>query len=272
MEWGGTALLVGGGTAAALAGLAAARRPGRLAYYRAHHDQVVVAVELVALVFAVVTGLMLVAAWERTVDAERAAAAEFAALRNVVRLTAAFPPPEREALQAAALGYGRLVLEREWPAMARGAAPAPEVVAAFGGLFGGYLALNGTGFGATAAYGAALDELDDLDDARGERVLASQIRLPPFLWVCLVAAAGLMVGLTWLLGVRDFWLHGLLVGAVAFAAALLLAAVAAVDRPFGPPLGVSPAPYAARLARAEAEVAAARGGASAPPGPATPGP
>ena len=273
MEWGGTALLVGGGTAAAVAGLAAVRRAGRQAYYREYHDQIVVAIELVALVFAVVVGLVLVAAWERSVDAEHSAADEFGALRNVVRLTAVFPSPEREALQAAALDYGRLVLDREWPAMARDAAPEPSVVAAFTDLFGRYVALNGTAIGATSAYDAVLAQLNDLDDARGERVLASQIRLPPFFWFSITATAALMVGLTWLLGVREFRLHALLVGVVAFAATLMLAAVAAVDRPFGPPMGISPAPYAARLARAEAEVAADRGeDGPAQPGPATPGP
>ncbi len=255
MEWAGIALLVGGGTAAAVAGLAVARRARKTSFYLEFHDQIVVAIELVALVFAVVVGLMLVAAWERAVDAEHATVDEFGALRNVIRLADAVPPEERAPLQAAALAYGRAVLEREWPAMARGEAPEPAALDALSGLFGRYVALDGTASGG-GAYEASLAQLDALDDARGERVLASQIGLPPFLWLSLVAVAALLIGLTWLLGVRDFWLHALLVGVVAFAASLMLAAVAAMDRPFGPPLTVPIGPYEDRLARAEAEVAA----------------
>jgi len=233
-----------------LAGLAVVRR---LVPCEALVDHTAVAGAVyatIAVVYGVILGQLVVAAWDDFEDARGAEIAEAGSLFDLIRLAEAFPAPQRGELQEAALAYGRAVVDREWPAMARGEAPDPAAAAAIDDLYRRYARLAGGPVGGLAPYAASLDELDEMDDARGERILASERGLPGLMWGVLVAGGVLTVGFTYLFGVQNRISHAVMVGALAAIVALLLALVANLDSPFRDPIGLRPAGFERVLERA----------------------
>ena len=233
-----------------LAGLAVVRRLVPVEKLIDHTAVAGAVYATIAVVYGVILGQLVVAAWDDYEDARGAEIAEAGSLFDLIRLAEAFPQPERGELQAAALAYGRAVVDREWAAMARGAAPDPAAAAAMDDLYRRYAALASGPIGGLAPYAASLAELDDLDDARGDRILASASGLPGLMWTTLIAGGALTVGFAYLFGVQNRVSHAVMVGALAAMIALLLALVANLDSPFRDPISLSPAGFERVIERA----------------------
>ena len=248
-----------GSVVLALAGLVVVRR---LVPYAVLTDHTAVASAVYAtlgVVYGVILGQLVVAAWDDFEGARSAETAEAASLFDLVRLAEAFPEPQQGELQAAALAYGRAVVNREWAAMAARAAPDPVAAAAMDGLYRRYTGLASGPIGGLAPYAASLGELNDLEDARGERLLASVRGLPELMWVVLIAGGAVTVGFSYLFGVENRVAQAVMVAALAATVALLLALIAALDSPFRDPVRISPDGFARVLERAGAVVSATPG-------------
>lgn len=253
-----------GSVVLALAGLVVVRR---LVPYDALTDHTAVAGAVyaaLAVVYGVILGQLVIAAWDDFEDARSAAIAEAASMYDLIRLAEAFPEPPRGELQRTALAYGRAVVDREWAAMARREAPDPVAAAAMDELYARYARLAAEPIGSLAPYAASLDELDELGDARGERLLASVRGLPGLMWVVLIAGGAVTVGFSYLFAVENRLAHAVMVAALAATVALLLALVAALDSPFRDPIGIPPDGFARVLERAGEVVSAAPATAATP--------
>lgn len=248
-------LTIVGSVVLALVGLGLVRRivPYSLL---ADHTAVAGAVyATIAVVYGVLLGQLVVAAWDDFEDARSATTAESASLLNLIRLAAAFPEAERIPLQRAALAYGRAVVDEEWEAMTQREAPSSAAAAAMDTLYRRYAALAPEPIGGLAPYASSLDELDEMDDARGDRLLASVRTLPELMWLALVAGGTLTVAFSYLFGVQNRLFHGVMVGVLAATVALLLTLIAALDSPFRDPISIPPDGFARVLERAN-EIAA----------------
>src|ERR1700732_208443 len=69
--------------------------------------------------YAVMLGFMLYTVWTNFVSADLNADAEANALVNIYRLAEGLPDEQRVKLMQAARSYADVVVERDWPAMAR---------------------------------------------------------------------------------------------------------------------------------------------------------
>ena len=244
-----------GSVVLALAGLVVVRR---LVPYAVLTDHTAVASAVYAtlgVVYGVILGQLVVAAWDDFEEARSAEIAEAASLFDLVRLAEAFPDPQRGELQEAALAYGRAVVGREWAAMERREAPDPVAAAAMDELYRRYAQLAAGPIGGLAPYAASLAELDEMEDARGERLLASLRGLPELMWVVLIAGGAVTVGFSYLFGVENHLAQAVMVAALAATVALLLALVAALDSPFRDPVRVSPDGFERVVERAGETVA-----------------
>jgi hypothetical protein len=82
--------------------------------------------------------------------------------------------------------------------------------------------------------------LNDIEQARRERVLASSTALPGPLWLVLLAGAIVTIGFTYFFGVSNFRAHMLMVVALAAIIGLILFLLMALDLPFTGALAVRP--------------------------------
>jgi hypothetical protein len=157
------------------------------------------------------------------------------AIVEIDRTADFFSPAEQKRLSAAAICYGRTVVQQGWPAMAAGREGSPvtdvwvhELVAAEQGL-------DLSAKVANVAFYQLLDEQDQLTEGRRERVHAATRDLPPPVWLILGFGAFLTFGWT-LLFMSDrrerFWVQACIAAAVvAFITASLLL-VWVLDHPY----------------------------------------
>jgi Protein of unknown function (DUF4239) len=186
----------------------------------------------IAVIYAVILAQVVVAAWDEYEEARGAAAAEASAVLDLLRLAGGFPEPQRTEVEAALLAYARAVVDGEWPAMARREAPTPETTARLLEVWRIYDRLGSGPVGDSALYAVSLDELDELDDARGDRLLASRRGLPRLMWTTLIAGGVLTVAFAYFFGVENRIAQALMVAMLAATIALLLLLVQSLNAPF----------------------------------------
>lgn len=226
------AAVVGLSVGLALLGQALVRRRVPHATLVAHTVVAGYVYATLAVVYAVILAQVVVAAWDGYEEARAAAEAEASAALDLFRLAEGFPQPARGEIEAALIAYARAVVDEEWPAMASRAAPTAEAAARVVALYRVYDRVEGGALATSARYAASLDELDELDDARGLRLLASRRGLPGLMWTVLVAGGVLTVGFAYFFGVENRIAQGSMLAALAALIALLLLLVQSLDAPF----------------------------------------
>lgn len=247
--------IVGLAVLLALLGQAVVRRRVRHEALVAHTDVAGFVYAALAVIYGVILAQVVIAAWEGFEEGRRSAVAEASAWLDLFRLAEGWPEPERALIETALVAYGREVVDGEWPAMARGEEPDPAAVARMRDLWGAYEGL-GSGAPELAAgvlFAASIDELDELDDARVARLLASRSELPGIMWGVLIAGGVLTVAFAYLFGVENAVAQGVMVSALAGLIALLLFLILALGTPFGGSARIGPEAFERVLALAAEE-------------------
>ena len=116
--------------------------------------------------------------------------------------------------------------------MARRQAPSSEATDRLLALWRVYDGLAAAPVAESALYAVSLNELDELDDARGRRLLASRRGLPRLMWTTLVAGGVLTVAFAYFFGVENRLAQALMIGMLAATIALLLLLVQSLNAPF----------------------------------------
>jgi hypothetical protein len=100
-------------------------------------------------------------------------------------------------------------------------------------------------------YEQGLQQVHELADARGERLLDAEEGLPAILWVVLFVGGVEVVGFTYLFGLQSTTVHVLMVALLTLIIALVLFTVAALDYPFKGDVRISPDAFEQVLERFE---------------------
>lgn len=198
-------------------------------------------------IYGVILGQVVVAAWSGFQDAESAVDREAQAVVSMVRLADGLPEPERGRIQRAAIAYGEAVAATDWPRMQTGQPPSEDSENAVRALFRETGALAAGPLATRPTTAAIVEKLDDLDAARGERVQSSLRSMPRLLWVALLAGGALTVGFTFLFGLENAAVHQIVVAALSAIVSLLLVVVIALGKPFQPPLSIGPDNFQTRV-------------------------
>ena len=193
--------------------------------------------------FAVLVAFVIVQAYDYFNEAIAGVEQEALSVVEIDRTADFFSPAEQERLTAAAICYGRTVVQKGWPAMAAGSEGSPvtdvwvhELVAAEQGLDLSTKVPN-------VAFYQLLEEQDQLTEGRRERVHAATRDLPAPVWLILGLGAFLTIGWT-LLFLSDrrerFWVQACIPAAVIgfITASLLLIWV--LDHPYNGENGILP--------------------------------
>jgi hypothetical protein len=205
-----------------LIGLALVRRLAPIDELAQHTDVAGYVYAVIGVIYAVVLALVVIAAWEEYRDAREAVDDEASAVLNLARAANGWPAGDRDKVEAALTGYARQVVDVEWPAMARGDFDPTADTVMENQLWQALNEADETAAAKSASYEVALLQLDDLGEARRNRLLLGQEGLPMSMAVILVIGAVVTVGFAYLFAVDNGLLHGLMIASLAVLVALLL--------------------------------------------------
>jgi hypothetical protein len=213
-----------------------------------HNDVAGFIYAVLGVAYAVLLGLMLVAVWESWNAAEAITTDEANELAGIFWFAHALPQPEGRHIQELVRSYAQVVVEEEWPLMAQGRS-SPKAWATLDELRGTILGLEPTTGAQQMRYNEMLEQLNDLDNARRDRLLVAGQGLPPILWIVLILGGVITVWFTYLFGLENTLVHVLMVASLAMIISINLFTVAALDYPFKGDIRIHPAAYEQDLER-----------------------
>jgi hypothetical protein len=238
------AMLVAGGGLVLVERLMPARQRLR------HNDVAGFIYAVLGVAYAVLLGLMVIAVWEEWNAATAATDQEASEVAEVFWLAHRLPEPEGRHLQELARSYVRTVVNEEWPLMERGRV-SPKAWAILDEIRNEIQRMKPTTEVQQVLYEQGLQQVGELADARGERLLAAEQGVPAILWVVLIVGGVEVVGFTYLFGLQSTTVHVLMVVSLTLVIALVLFTVAALDYPFKGDVRIGPDAFEQVLGRFE---------------------
>lgn len=217
------------------------------------HGAIGAVLAIAATVYGIIVGLTVVAVWERFLAAEVILTDELNALFAIVRMADAYPPDERERIEAAVLAYGRAVERYELGDGSLPSTSAPEARTAVRELYAIFNGIAASGGAGELALEPSYEAVMRLDAARGERLVLGDRSLPGRLWVVLLVGGGMTMMFLVLLAPGSLPVHLLIGGSTALLIGLTLALVHEMDRPFHDPIAIDFGTYSRGLRSLESE-------------------
>ncbi len=225
--------------ALAVLGLLAVRRRVLVERLQEHHDVAAACFAVIGGLYGIVLAFVLVSSWERFEEARERSEAEANAVADLQRHALGLPEPGRSTLNEQTLAYARSVVDREWPALARGET-SEETQAIYEELWRTVLALEAGNDKQAALFQSTLAKLDDLADGRRDRLLYARVGLPSLVWGFLVVCAVVTVGFSYFFGVRQVIAQMLMIAVLAATIAAALVLIQELQTPFRGATQVSP--------------------------------
>ena len=200
---------------------------------RARHNEIIGwQVSILGTTYAVIIGFMLYTVWTNFGIAAANANAEANSLQNVYRLADGLPDPQRDELRNAARSYADIVVQQDWPAMAQSTNASLKSHDAMKTMWQILMSVKAASPNQILAEDHAISELSELASNRKMRETESSTTLPTVLWFVLIIGGALTIMSSCTFGSTNLWLHGLQVFAFSLLIALVLVAIADIDRPF----------------------------------------
>lgn len=224
-------LYIGGGCLVSVAGALIVRRVAPHEVMLEHREVAGFVYAVVGCIYAVILGFCVVATWENFNEAHHIADREASTIMDLHGLAEGLPSSQRDLLQKNLRNYCQMVIQKEWPMMARGEIPLhrSEEVKSF---WRQIVTFEPQGQREQAIHGRLLDELNDFCDARRTRLLDIHLGLADPMWVCLFGGAIIVIGFSYLFGLKGVCIHVLITSLLVLSIALSLFAIATLDRPF----------------------------------------
>jgi len=235
-------MIVGGFVVLALAGLYVVRRWYPSLQETGENDVAGVILGVLAAIYGIVLAFVIVSLYEDFRKAGSDVRIEATALSKVYRDSRGFAPAEAAAVKTDTANYIVAVTKDEWPAMAHGR----ESETTWHALDAFYTTLEDYQPQTESQkifYAEAVARLNDLAGAHRERLNDAEESLPVTFEILLVGGAFLLLGCTFLFGVRNRRLHATLVLAIAVLLGFNLLLALVLDYPFSGEVVVSKAPF-----------------------------
>lgn len=215
---------------------------------RPHNDLIGWQLSVLGTTYAVIIGFMLYTVWINFGTAEFNADAEANAVVNIYRLSSSLAPDQGARLRQLARAYADAVVDHEWGEMAVNIQPS-ETREIARQMWQTLANLKVTSPSEINAEDQELYELRALAGYRRIRMVENVSRLPGVLWYVLLIGGVVTIASTCMFGASNGPLHVIQVAAFSLLIALVLAAIADINRPFQGSVHVSD--YAFRRAQME---------------------
>jgi hypothetical protein len=196
-----------------------------------HNDIIGWQLSILGTTYAVILGFMLYTVWTDFGAADVNAEGEASALGNVYRLADGLPVEQRIQLQGLCRSYADIVIHKDWPDMAADTTPEASHQTNQD-MWKTLMSVKTETPTEIIAEDHAISELSTLTQHRRIRILQNAFRLPKVLWCVLIIGGAVTVASASTFGSENRALHGLQVLAFSLLIALVLVAVADIDRPF----------------------------------------
>ena len=225
-------LITGGITVVSVVGGLLVRRWVNVEVLERHNEVAGFIHAVIGVLYAVVLGFTAVIVWERFAEAQNNVEKAANELGDLFRDAQAFPDDVREELQTNLRSYVRLVIEKEWPAMAEGKS-SPEAWEAFNQIWQSYYRFRPQNEYERVWYAQSVAILNQFGDQRRLRLLSSQSSgIPAVMWAVLVGAGAITIGFSFLFGTKNTVAQALMTGGLAMTIALVLLSIVALEHPF----------------------------------------
>jgi len=225
-------LLVGATVLLAVAGTVLARRWVSVEILKLNNEVAGFIYGVIGVLYAVLLGFTAIIVWEQFDNAQEGVDQEANELADLYRDAQAFPDDTRRELETLLRAYAKLVVEKEWPAMAERTS-SPEAWGVYNELWQTYQRFQPQNDHERTWYAQSLTKLNQLGDQRRLRLLSSRSEGIPFvMWVALLGAGAITIGFSFLFGTRNATAHVLMTSALAMTIALVLVSILALEEPF----------------------------------------
>ena len=206
----------------------------------AHHNDVAGFIyAVIGVVYAVLLGFSAIIVWEQYRQAQEGVEREANELADLYRDAQVFPLAVRKQVEDGLRAYARLVVEREWPAMAEGKSSA-ETWEAYNQLWRIYHDFKPEDDHQRTWYAESIHRLNELGDQRRIRLLSVRSGVPGVIWAVLLGAGAVTIGFSFLFGTPNVRAHGLMTAGVAITIGGVLLSILALQHPFAGITRVSP--------------------------------
>lgn len=198
---------------------------------------------VVGVLYAVLLGFTAIIVWEQFEKAQDGVDQEANELADLYRDAQAFPDETRMRVEFQLREYARLVIEKEWPAMAERKS-SPETWDMYNEIWRTYQQFRPQDEHQRIWFGESLTRLNRLADQRRLRLLSSHSEgMPTVMWLALLGAGAITIGFSLLFGTRSAAAHLLMTSGLAMTIALVLVSVLALQHPFSGITRVEPGAF-----------------------------
>lgn len=212
-----------------------------------HHEALDAIFSAVSSLYAILLGLILVAAWQNFQEAEHEQIDEAHHLVTLFRLSAALTEPTGRQIRGDLYRYTQSTVDEEWSRMdalfketAGQSAGLPDTFGYYNDLWSRYLGYKAQDTRDQTALDHSMNELIQFSEDRRERLLDAKPYLPPDVWRLLFAGAVLVMVMAALFTVGRSGLFAVTSFALGASIALELAVVLSVDHPYAGQTVVEP--------------------------------
>jgi uncharacterized membrane protein YedE/YeeE len=241
-------LIVVGGTIAAILGLLCVARWRPRWRHEGHNDVMGVFFSMVGVLYGILLAFVVVIVWGDFSDAGSTTQTEVTRISNLSRDAKVFPQATRDRIETSLIAYANSVATDEWKTMAGGKS-SPTTTRRYEAVWNDYYRFKPKTHQARAFYDESLARLNELGEARRQRLLSSDSKVPLPLWFLLIGGFVLTVGFTYLFKIDSLRKHAVAVGSIAALSAFVLFLVYALEHPFAGDVKISPEPYTQWIAQ-----------------------
>jgi hypothetical protein len=235
-------LTVGTVVGLAIGGMLLVRRSVTLSTLESHNQVAGYIYSVVGVVYAVLLAFIAIVVWQQHTQVQSQVEQEANQLGDLYRNAHVFPQEVRTRLQNQIRAYSRIVMEKEWPAMAKGET-STDAWAAYNQLWRTYQQLETRNDHEKVWYAKSLDQLDQLGDYRRLRLLSNRAAVPALMWVVLLATGVITIGFSFFFGTANSSAQVLMIAALSATVGLVLFLIWALNHPFAGLVRVEPAAF-----------------------------
>jgi hypothetical protein len=218
-------------TALAMAGPLLVRRRIALERLRTNNEVAGFKFAAIGVLYAVLLAFVVIIAWERFANAERALVMEAGAAATAYRLAPGLGEAPAAAVRSRLAAYLQSVLDDDWPAMATGHS-SPVTTRALNSVFDAVVQFRPADLHDADVQQDLLHELDQLTQARRDRLVMAAGTVPGAIWFVLFLGAVLTIAFTFFFGTQNVITQSLMTGVLAALIFSAVLVIIAIDRPF----------------------------------------
>jgi len=233
-------------TLIAMAGPMIVRRFITLDHLRTNNEVAGFKFATVGVIYAVLLAFAIIVVWERFNHAESDVAKEAGAAAIVFRLAQGLDAAHDAAIGKATTAYLKAAIDKDWPAMDREQA-SPETTQALNAIYDAVLKFHAVDADEGVVIPEILRNLDQLAEARRDRLVAASGIVPDIIWIVLFGGAFLTIGFTFFFGTANLRAQSVMSGALSLLIFGGLMTIISIDHPFAGPVKVRPDALAAVL-------------------------